>query len=89
MKQIPDAPYIREAELLGMPPYEDEPDFTDQINSLRQCDRECDEVIDLLLGIEDDLDGTAYGNDFRSIIHMVEDIGCDIRKEIAKLKGIA
>ena len=85
---VPDAPYIVEAETIGIPPY-DEPDFTDQVNSLRQCDRECDAVIDILMSIENDLDGTAYQNDFRDLIHAVEDIGCDIRHEIAKIKGIA
>ena len=86
---IADAPYIREAENWGMPPYEDDPDFTDQINSLKQCDRECDAVIDSLLDVENDLAGTIYENDFRDIIHAVEDIGCDIRQAIARIKGIA
>ena len=86
---IPDAPYIREAETYGMPPYEDDPDFTDQINSLKQCDRECDAVIDSLLEVESDLTGTIYENDVRDIIHAVEDIGCDIRQAIARIKGIA
>ena len=86
---IPDAPYIREAENWGMPPYEDDPDFTDQINSLKRCDRECDAVIDILMEVENDLDGTIYENDFRDLIHAVEDIGCDIRHAIARIKGIA
>ena len=89
MEQIPDAPYIREAEMYGMPPYEDEPDFTEQINSLAQCDRECDAVIDILTAVEDDLSGTIYENQIHDIISAVEDIGCDIRLAMAKVKGIA
>lgn len=85
---VPDAPYIREAETYGMPPY-DEPDFTDEINTLKQADREIDAVIDLLLDAEDKLSDTIYANDFRDLIHTVEDIGCDIRHEIARVKGIA
>ena len=85
---IPDAPYIREAELYGMPPY-DEPDFSEQIKTLEEADKGLDNVVDILLQAEDDLDGTIYENDLRDLIHSIQDIGCDIRHEIKRVKGIA
>lgn len=85
---IPDAPYIREAETLGVPPY-DEPDFSDQIKSLEDADRETDEIVDILLAVEDDLLNTAYEDAIRKIVSEVQDIGCDIRRAIRKIKGIA
>lgn len=50
MEQIPDAPWIREAEQLGMPPYGDDPEcpvcgascqtvYEDQSGSICGCDR--------------------------------------------------
>ena len=86
---IPDAPYIREAEMFGMPPYEDEPDFSEQIETLEKADKGIDTVVDFLLQVEDDLDGTIYENDFRDMIHAIENIGGDIRHEIDRVKGIA
>ena len=85
---IPDAPYIREAETLGVPPY-DEPDFSDQIKSLEDADRETDEIVDILLAVEDDLLNTAYEDAIRKIVSEVQDLGCDIRRAIRKIKGIA
>lgn len=84
---IPDAPYIREAETLGVLPY-DEPDFSDQIKSLEDADRETDEIVDILLAVEDDLLNTAYEDTIRKIVSDVQDIGCDIRRAIRKIKGI-
>ena len=85
---IPDAPYIREAETLGMPPY-DEPDFSDQIKTLKEADKEIDNVIDILLDVECGLEGSIYEHDLRELIESIENIGCDIRQEIARVKGIA
>lgn len=51
MEQIPDAPHIREAEMYGMPPYDDGPEPTCPI-----CGAEC-ETIFL------DKDGTEFGCD--------------------------
>ena len=45
--------------------------------------------VDILLQAEDDLDGTIYENDLRDLIHSIQDIGCDIRHEIKRVKGIA
>ena len=49
MEQIPDAPYIREAEMYGMPPYDDDPDPTCPI-----CGKECETIYT-------DKDGEAFG----------------------------
>ena len=49
MEQIPDAPYIREAEMYGMPPYDDDPEPTCPI-----CGKECETIYT-------DKDGEAFG----------------------------
>lgn len=51
MEQIPDAPYIREAERFGMPPYDDDPDPTCPI-----CGKERETIYK-------DKDGTEFGCD--------------------------
>ena len=80
MEQIPDAPYIREAERYGMPPYEvDEPDLSEQIKTLEDCDKGLDDVIDLLLNVEADLDGTEFCDGIRDVIRSIEDAGCNVR----------
>ena len=88
MMQIPDAPWIREAEMYGMPPY-DEPDFSEQIKSLEEADKCFDTIVNILLQVEDELDGTIYENDLRDLIGSVEDIAADIRHETDRVKGIA
>ena len=86
MSQIADAPWIREAEMYGMPPYDDDPDYTDQIEMLKKADRLLDDAIDELMAVEQDLDCTEFSDDFRDLIHHIEDIGCDIRAEIKELE---
>lgn len=49
MEQLPDAPYIREAERFGMPPYDDDPEPTCPI-----CGNECEIIYK-------DKDGTEFG----------------------------
>ena len=82
---IADAPYIREAERLGMPPYGEEPDYSSQIKTLKECDKELDAVVDMLQGIEYDLDGTEFEAEIRDLIDKVEEIGCDVRAASMKL----
>ena len=86
MSQIADAPYIREAEMYGMPPYDDDPDYSEQVEELKKADRLLDDAIDDLMAAEDDLEGTEFENDFRDLIHQVEDIGCGIRAIIKNLE---
>ena len=85
---IPDAPYIREAETLGMPPY-DEPDFSQQIKTLEEADKSLDGVLDILQEAEDGLSGSIYENDLRDLIQAVEDLACDVRLQANKIRGIA
>jgi hypothetical protein len=82
---IPDAPYIREAETLGMPPY-DEPDFSEQAESLKQADMKIDSVINLLLTVEDDLNGTIYETAIHEIIIEMENAGADIRNAAERIQ---
>jgi hypothetical protein len=82
---IPDAPYIREAETLGMPPY-DEPDFSEQAENLKQADKEIDSVINLLLTVEDDLNGTIYETAIHEIIIEMENAGADIRNAAERIQ---
>ena len=86
MMKIQDAPYIVEAERCGVPPY-GEPDYSEQIEALNKADLQLDKAIDLILNVEDDLQGTEYENDFRDLLYKVEDIGCLIRAEMRKIEG--
>ena len=92
MTQIADAPYIREAEMYGMPPYEDNSAFEEETDrqgkELAKADKLTDQIIDLLLNAEDallkfeeDYDTAKNLNkQIREMIYKVEDLGCDLRQ---------
>ena len=82
---IADAPYIREAENFGMPPYDDDPDYSEQAKILKGIDKDIDSIVDLLLDAEAELDGTGFDKEIRELIYKVEEIGCDIRAEAKKI----
>ena len=96
MTQIADAPYIREAEMYGMPPYGDDSAFEDETErqgkKLMKADELADNIVDLLLNAEDAL--LKFEDDYetavnlnkriREMIYKVEDLGCDLR-ELAKV----
>ena len=98
MTHIADAPYIREAELYGMPPYEDNTAFEDETErqgkELAKADRLCDDIIEMLLGAEDALmnyeetydTARSLNVEIRDMIHRVEYLGCDLRKLADKVK---
>ncbi|MBP5728353.1 MAG: hypothetical protein J6Y48_14885 [Clostridia bacterium] len=86
MEKIPDADYIREAEQKGVPPY-DEPNYSDVYVTLECADSRLDTVIDLLLEAEDMMVNTDHADEIREIMRKVEDLGCEVRKEIKKIKG--
>ena len=93
---IADAPYIREAEMYGMPPYGDDSAFEDETErqgkELMKADELADNIVDLLLNAEDAL--LKFEDDYetavnlnkriREMIYKVEDLGCDLR-ELAKV----
>lgn len=93
---IADAPYIREAEMYGMPPYGDDSAFEDETErqgkKLMKADELADNIVDLLLNAEDAL--LKFEDDYetavnlnkriREMIYKVEDLGCDLR-ELAKV----
>ena len=92
MTQIADAPYIREAEMYGMPPYEENSAFEEETDrqgkELAKADKLTDQIIDLLLNAEDallkfeeDYDTAKNLNkQIREMIYKVEDLGCDLRQ---------
>ena len=92
MEQIADAPYIREAELYGMPPYEDNSAFEEETerqgNELAKADKLTDQIVDLLLNAEDALlkfeeeydTAKDLNKQIRDMIYKVEDLGCDLRQ---------
>ena len=87
MEQIPDAPWIREAERDGMPPFGDDPDYTEVKKLLTEADKGIDNLVELL--IEADYRLKEFGDDeeFTEQIGKLEDIGCDIRHIIRELRG--
>ena len=99
MSQIMDAPYIREAEMCGMPPFEDNSAFEEeaenQAKELKKADKLTDQIVDVLLAVEDALlkfeeeydDAVKLNKDIRDMIYRVEDIGCDIRLLEDRMNG--
>ena len=95
MTQIADAPWIRQAEMFGLPPYEDNSAFEEETErqgkKLRKADKLTDDIVGLLLDTEDALlkfeenyDAAVKMNQqVREMIYKVEDLGCDLR-ELAK-----
>lgn len=91
MTHIADAPYIREAEMYGMPPYGDDAAFEEETErqgkELLKADKLTDGIVDLLLAAEDALLKFEEGYDtavnlnreIREMIYKVEDLGCDLR----------
>jgi hypothetical protein len=87
IEQVPDAPYIREAERWGMPPYEDDPDYTEVKALLKEADKGIDSLVEMLIEIDDKLKEAGDDEEFREQIEKLEDIGCDIRLLIMNLRG--
>ena len=97
MTQIADAPYIREAEMYGMPPYEDNSAFEEETErqgkELAKADRLTDQIVDLLLNAEDALlkfedqydTAVSLNKEIREMIYKVEAIGCDLRQLAEKV----
>ena len=89
---IADAPWIREAEMYGMPPYEDNSAFEEETErqgkELLKTDKLADNIVDLLMAAEDALmkfeeeyDTAADLNrEIREMIYKVENIGCELRQ---------
>ena len=87
MEQIPDAPYIREAERDGMPPYGDDPDYTEVKKLLTEADKGIDNLVEILIEVDDRLKEFGDDEEFTEQIGKLEDIGCDIRHIIRELIG--
>lgn len=97
MAQIADAPYIREAEMYGMPPYEDNSAFEEETDrqgkELAKADKLTDQIVDLLLNAEDALlkfeedydTAKDLNKQIREMIYKVEDLGCDLRQLAEKV----
>ena len=98
MTQIADAPYIREAEMYGMPPYEDNSAFEEETErqgkELAKADKLTDQIVDLLLNAEDALlkfeedydTAKDLNKQIRDMIYKVEDLGCDLRQLAEKVR---
>jgi len=87
MEQIPDAPWIREAERDGMPPFGDDPDYTEVRKMLEEADKGIDNLVEILIEIDDRLKEAGDDEQFTDQIGKLEDIGCDIRHIIRELRG--
>ena len=87
MEQIPDAPWIREAERDGMPPFGDDPDYSDVIALLKQADMNIDDIVETLIEVDDRLTEAGDDPEYTEQIDKLEDIGCEIRHMIRELRG--
>lgn len=98
MEQIPDAPWIREAEMYGMPPYGDDAKFEEETErqgkELAKADKLTDQIVDLLLIAEDALlkfeenydTARNLNREIRDMIYKVEFLGCDLRQLAEKVE---
>lgn len=98
MTQIADAPWIREAEMYGMPPYGDDAAFEEETEQqgkeLAKADKLTDQIValllnaeDTLLKFEDDYDtAVSLNKEIREMIYRVEDLGCDLRQLAEKVE---
>ena len=89
MKQTPDAPWIREAERDGFPPYKTEDiDFTPAIDHLAMAAKAIIEAEDHLLCAEDVLiSDIRYAKEIRDLFRQAEDLEVTIRQKRGWLKG--
>lgn len=87
MEQIPDAPWIRDAEQNGMPPFGDDPDYSEVIALLTQADNGIDDIVETLIEADDRLKEAGDYQEFAEQIGKLEDIGCEIRHMIRELRG--
>lgn len=74
-----DAPYIREAETLGVPPY-DEPDVSGIVKELQKAEKEIDGITDLIISAEDDLLALGIEPELRELLYEIEQAGINVRK---------
>ena len=88
---IADAPWIREAERDGFPPYEVvEVDYDPAIKRLKLAEKALAEAEDQLLCAEDSLIGTGSAEKIREMFGQVEDLEVDIRlmrKSFQRMEG--
>lgn len=78
-----DAPYIREAESVGMP--SNDLDLRTAIKELREVDKMLDNSVDSILNAEDELEKVGYKLNLRDLLYSIEDLGCDVRKLMNQL----
>jgi archaellum component FlaC len=98
MTQVADAPWVREAEMYGMPPYEDNSAFEEtteqQGKELAKADKLTDQIVDLLLNAEDALlkfedeydTAVSLNKEIREMMVRVEELGCDLRSLAMKVE---
>ena len=77
MSQIMDAPYIREAELIGYPS-ETDIDLMVPVDYMTQAHRMLSQAVSALCRAADLTDGTEYAKVLDSFIERLEDIQSDI-----------
>lgn len=88
MTQIADAPWIREAEMYGMPPYEEEElPKSDIIDDMSIADDFISKAVDSLCRAAKSADGFRVCEDhLNSLIMSLEDFQCDMREERTKIE---
>lgn len=88
MTQVADAPWIREAEMYGMPPYdEDELPKSDIADDMSLADDCISKAIDFLCRAADRAEGFMVCEDrLSSLIMSLEDFQCDMREEKHKIE---
>lgn len=94
---IPNAPYIVEAETVGIPPYSDR--FTDETERQGKFLASAEDLFQRAIGLlldaesavfpfeEDRDEAVKLNNDIREMIYKVEGVECDVRQLAKRMTG--
>ena len=85
---IPDAPYIVEAERYGMPPYGMDEEIEEAVERLETAYNLLECATDAGYEAASDASKTDLTTDIVSIFNKIEDLQCDIKAIINKLKEV-
>lgn len=85
MTQVIDAPYIREAELIGMPPY-DEVDLEPVRSSMGNAHFHIGQAVSYLCAAADGCEGTEYEKKIVELIERLEDLQSDVNLQREKMR---
>ena len=76
---IADDPRVRDAEINGWGPADDDPDYSEQVELLKDAEELLNQAADRMLDVEDDLKPEKLDNFYRETMYRIWEIATDIR----------